>query len=134
MSCKFCVGLFDKGYKMHWNMRSNYIDDNFCEKVLNDTCENCQECNVSYILNGWKGKETGYTYIQCDYKFDNGDIVMWNFTEPLNINYCPYCGKQLSDSLIRHEDIGNHITDIEDDKGESWDYENYKIIKELNIK
>ena len=134
MSCKFCEGLFNKEYEMTWNMRSSYADDNFCEKVLNDTCEDCHECNIKYILRGRKVKDTGRAYIQCDYKFDNGDIIIWNSTEPLNINYCPYCGKRLADNLVRYEDIGNHISDTENDKGESWDYENYKIMKELNLK
>jgi hypothetical protein len=133
MSCKFCEGLFDEEYKMIWNMRSSYADDNFCEKVLNNTCENCQECNVDYILNGWKSKETGNTYIQCNYKFNNGDIIMWNYTEPLRINYCPYCARQLANDLVNYEDIGNHISDIENDKCESWNYEDYKIKKEFNI-
>ena len=129
MSCKFCEGIFNKEYEMRWNMRSCYADDNFCEKILNNTCENCQECNVDYILNGWKSKETGNTYIQCNYKFNNGDIIIWNYTEPLKINYCPYCARQLANDLVNYEDIGNHISDIESSQGESWDYETYKIEK-----
>lgn len=131
--CKFCEGLFDKEYDMRWNMRSNYADDNFCEKVLNDSCENCTQCSINYTLRGRKIDETGHVYIQCDYKFDNGDIVMWNSTEPLNINYCPYCGRKLADNLVNYEDIGNHVADIEDKENESWDYESYKIEKEFNI-
>lgn len=133
MSCKFCEGLFDEEYKMYWNMRSSCIDDNFCEKVLNNTCENCIECKTNYILSGRKNNDTGHAYIQCDYKFNNGYIVIWNFTEPLNINYCPYCGRRLAKNLVKYEDIGNHISDIENEKGESWDYEDYKIRKEFNI-
>ena len=134
MSCKFCEGLFDEGYKMIWNMRSSYAEDNFCEKVLNNTCENCTECNAEYYLQGWKNKQTGHASISCNYKFSNGDIVIWNFTEPLNINYCPYCGKRLADNLVRYEDMGDHISDIESNQGESWDYEDYKIRKKFNIK
>ena len=113
MSCKFCVGLFDEEYEMRWNMRSCYADDNFCEKVLNNTCENCEECSINYFLRGRKNKETGNAYIQCDYHFNNGDIVIWNSTEPLNINYCPYCVKRLTDNLVNYEDIGNHIIDMD---------------------
>ena len=133
MSCKFCEGLFDEEYKMIWNMRSSYVDDNFCEKVLNNTCENCTECNAEYYLQGWKNEQTGHTSISCNYKFSNGNIVIWNSTEPLCINYCPYCGRQLAKNLVKYEDIGNHITDIEDDNGEDWDYESYKIGKEFGI-
>lgn len=131
--CKFCEGLFEKEFEMHWNMRSQYTDDNFCEKILNDSCENCSECNIRYRLRGRKISETGHAYIQCDYKFDNGYVVMWNSTEPLNINYCPYCGRQLAENLVNYEDIGDYISDIEDDKNESWDYESYKIEKEFNL-
>ena len=133
MCCKFCEGLFDKEYKMNWSMRNSYADDNFCEKVLGNTCENCTECSVRYFLTGSISKETGRAWITCDYKFDNGDIMIGNFTEPLYINYCPYCGRQLAKNLVKYEDIGNHITDIEDDNGEDWDYESYKIEKEFGI-
>ena len=129
--CKFCEGLFEKEYEMHWSMRSQYADDNLCEKLLNDSCDNCQECNIEYKLRGRKLEDTGHSYIQCDYKFTNGDVIMWNSTEPLNINYCPYCGKQLSDKLIDLDDIGNHIVDIIDNNNESWYYESYKIEKEF---
>ena len=54
-------------------------------------------------------------------------------TEPLNINYCPYCGRQLAENLVNYENIGDYISDIEDDKNESWDYESYKIEKEFNL-
>ena len=129
--CKFCEGLFEEEYEIHWNMRSQYADDNLCEKLFNDSCSNCQECNIEYKLRGRKLEDTGHSYIQCDYKFTNGDVIMWNSTEPLNINYCPYCGKQLSDKLIDLDDIGNHIVDIIDNNNESWDYESYKIEKEF---
>lgn len=127
--CKFCEGLFDKEYEMQWNMRSKYADDNFCEKVLEDTCENCKQCNMSYVLMGRKVKETGHVYISCSYKFDNGDIVMWNSTEPLNINYCPYCGRQLAKNLVDYNDIGDHIYDMQDEEGNSWDYDAYKLVE-----
>ena len=52
--CKFCEGLFEEEFEMHWNMRSQYTDDNFCEKILNDSCENCSECNIRYRLRGRK--------------------------------------------------------------------------------
>lgn len=129
--CKFCEGLFEKKYKMNWNMRSSYSDDNFCEKVLNDSCENCSQCNIHYSLSGGKIEETRHAYIQCEYEFNNGDIVMKNFTEPLNINYCPYCGKKLTENMVKYEDIGDHISCIEDGNGNSWDYDNYKTCKDI---
>lgn len=128
--CKFCEGLFERGHGMEWNMRGEYADSNFCEKVLDNMCDNCDKCFVQYKLNGWKGINDNM-YIQCDYKFDNGNIVMWNSTEPLRINYCPYCGKQLSKDIIDCDDIGDHIIDIVDKNGDTWDYESYLSNKEV---
>lgn len=131
--CKFCEGLFDKEYEMEWCMRTSYADDNLCEKIFNDSCEKCNECNISYRLTGRRLKERKTNYINCSYKFTNGDITMWNSTEPLTINYCPYCGKQISENLVDLDDIGNHIVDIIDKNGDSWDYESYKLNKEFGL-
>lgn len=126
--CKFCEGLFDKGYKMEWNMRSEYADSNFCEKLFNYMCESCQECFTQYKIDGFTSNENAY--IVCDYKFTNGDITMWNSTEPLRINYCPYCGKRISKDIIDLDSIGNHIVDIvTNENGDTWDYESYKLDK-----
>ncbi len=127
--CKFCEGLFKEGHEIIWNMRNEYCDSNFCEKIFNNECSSCSECSIFYKLRGWKNEQSKKASIQCEYKFDNGEIVMWNFTEPLNINYCPYCGKQLSEKKIDFDDIGSHVVDMEDKNGESWDYELYKIVK-----
>lgn len=126
--CKFCEGLFDKDYKMEWNTRSEYADSNFCEKVLNNECSKCKQCFTQYKLDGFISNEN--TYIVCDYKFTNGDIVMWNSTEPLRINYCPYCGKRISKDIIDLNSIEEHIVDIViNENGDSWDYESYKLDK-----
>ena len=127
--CKFCEGLFEENFEIRWNMRSEYADSNFCEKVLNCDCTNCSECSIYYKIRGWKNKQTEKASIQCDYKFDNGEIIMWNSTEPLSINYCPYCGKQLSDNKIDFDDISDHIVSMTDNNGDNWDYETYKVIK-----
>lgn len=128
--CKFCEGLFEKDCSMRWNMRSSYSDDNFCEKIF-DSCENCSQCNIHYILKGVKIEETGHVFINCEYTYTNGDIVMKNFTESLNINFCPYCGKQLAENMVKFEDIGEYIADIEDSSGNSWDYDSYESYKNL---
>lgn len=130
--CKFCEGLFDNRYSMEWLMRSSYADDNFCEKVFNDSCENCKECNHTYRLKGYKINNN--SMLINEYEFNNGDIKIWNSSEALHINYCPYCGKQISKDIVKYDDIHNHVSDIYDNDGDSWDYENYTILKELGFR
>lgn len=112
--CKFCEGLFKKQSTIEWNMRNEYDDSNFCEKVFHGTCENCIRCLVKYNLNGYIHNDNAY--IQCEYKFTNGFITMRNNTEPLRINYCPYCGAQLSTQPIDFSEIGSHIVNMIDKK------------------
>lgn len=127
--CKFCEGIFKEGCKMQWNMRSSYADDNFCDKVMNSECGNCEKCSMEYKPSGFMMPDTKGCYIDCEYKFDNGNIVMWNFTEPLRINYCPFCGKALSDEMVDMNDISSHICDIVDNNEEAWDYDEYSALK-----
>lgn len=121
--CKFCENVFDKGYDMKWNMRTSFSDDNFCEKVLEDTCDNCKKCNTMYKLNGGYREESDQAYLSCEYKFDNGDIIMHNFTEELPINFCPYCGKQLVKNITDFDDIGSHKAEIVDENNKSLNYD-----------
>ena len=133
--CKFCDGLFREDKEIIWSMRNNYADDNFCEKVLGDDCEKCEQCKVEYRLKGYKLEENDNCYMYCSYKFDNGDILMWNSTETLQINYCPYCGKQLSKNMINFDDIGDWEVDMIDPKtNEPWDYQNYLLENKLKDK
>ena len=121
--CKFCENVIDKGYDMKWNMRASISDDNFCEKVLEDRCENCKKCDTIYKLNGGYIDDSDQVYLRCEYKFDNGDIIMHNFTEPLPINFCPYCGKQLVENIINFDDIGSHKAEIVDENNKSLNYD-----------
>lgn len=105
--CNFCDKLFKQNSEMQWNMRSEYSDSNFCEKVLNNNCSDCDECFTQYKLSGYIHNNNAY--ICCDYKYTNGDIMMWNYTESLPINHCPYCGKQLSKDIVDFNSIGSHI-------------------------
>lgn len=114
--CKFCEGLFDSGHKVEWHMRSEYADDNFCEKIFNNSCENCEKCNTKYILKGYLFDNQAY--IICDYNFTNGDILIWNSTESLPINYCPYCGRKISKNIINFTYISDYIVKIINKEGD----------------
>ena len=114
--CKFCEGLFNDKREVEWYMRSEYADDNFCEKVFNNSCDNCKKCSNQYILKGYLFDNRAY--IVCDYKFTNGDILMWNSTEPLPVNYCPYCGRKLSKSIIDFNNIGGNAINMLDKEGD----------------
>lgn len=129
--CKFCEGIFDKNYDMEWNMRTSFADDNFCEKVFEDSCDNCEQCCIEYKLNGRYISESDHAYLTCEYKFDNGDIKMHNFTEILPINFCPYCGRQLVNNLVNFDDVNHNRFEIIDENNDPWDYETYKHIKDF---
>lgn len=111
--CKFCEGLFKEKKEIIWEMRNSYADDNFCEKILNDNCEECKMCDISYRLTGWYLNKV--PYIMCSYKFNNGDILMWNSTESLPINYCPYCGEKINlDKMVDFNNIGSYVVNMID--------------------
>ena len=48
---------------------------------------------------------------------------MHNFTEPLPINFCPYCGKQLVENIIDFDDIGSHKAEIVDENNKLLNYD-----------
>lgn len=130
--CKFCESIINKSRNIEWFQRSRYADDNFCEKVLKDNCSNCKECTETFELDGWMSE--GNMFLINKYERTNGDIKIHSSSESLHINYCPYCGKQVSKDIIDFDDMYQNVIEVYNLDGSTYDYEMDKFIESLNNK
>lgn len=127
--CKFCESIMNKDKTMVWESRNRYADDNFCEKVLDDSCDNCSECTEKFILRSYNYE--GNTMLVNEFEKTNGDIKIHLSSESLHINFCPYCGKQISKDIKDFNNIHEHIISIFNLDGSIYDYEMDKFIEEV---
>ena len=115
--CKFCDDLKWRQYSVAY--RSSFADDNFCElvspvlytnedgdlEVIGSDCENCNGCAQTDI----------FTLTACDtriglqFQRDANDAHIGQFSEMFHINFCPFCGKWISEEIIPFEKI-RHIS------------------------
>lgn len=121
--CKFCDNLDWREYSVAY--RSEFADDNFCElaspvfyknefgemEVIDTDCGNCNGCQQTDI----------FRLIACDtrigfqFRRDANNVHIGQFSEMFHINYCPFCGKQISKDIIPFEKAG-YIKSVEQEK------------------
>lgn len=89
--CEFC-----KDYNRHIAyrvpVRNTYADDNLCEILMDDNCEDCDGCmdeNYHFTLYKWQDM------ISFGLVRKIGDAICAPTSEGIMINYCPWCGKKL---------------------------------------
>lgn len=112
--CEFCDALINNK-KINWLVRSDYASDNFCEYINDSNCELCQQCDRQFSITSWdydNGKYISLDFLgKCTDK--NGtDVIIHPFTESLRFNYCPICGKQISEYV--KTELSYHKIEIED--------------------
>lgn len=97
--CKFCEALLGKKTIL-WSERSYMSDDNFCENVCNYwDCDNCGGCDKagfalsSYILDG-------EVRVSVEYYRSGYGTTVHPFSECMPFNFCPFCGKQISEVIV----------------------------------
>lgn len=111
--CKFCDNLINgTKNKLMWNVRSTYAHDNvyeFMEELNGYEFVNDQStfCLAGHIYEG--NVRVGVEYEEV-LKGDNiGEIFISPFTEYVQFNYCPMCGKQISKDIKGFTGDGNAI-------------------------
>ena len=121
--CQFCDSLLDRKKKMKLLVRSTFAEDDICE-VLNDSdCNLCDDCGMSFGIEGYKVNNNFYISIDYEQKIRlNNDkvAIIKPFSESIHVNYCPICGTQLSEHIL--DLIHQSEFKIVIDEGE-WFYE-----------
>jgi len=116
--CEFCESLMDKEKEIIWSVRSIMANDNICEFVNENNCESCGGCEMYFTLSGVK-YEDGEVYVDIAYtqklKSKYGkEVIIRPFSEGIQWNFCPICGKQISKAIKSWEDYYEHQISIDD--------------------
>ena len=102
--CKFCDDLKWKTYIVP--ERTTSADDNQCEfgspliydgEIIDSTCEDCIGCakeNMHFGLKVWEN------YLSLQYVHRIKKLVVEPYSEAIRINFCPWCGRSLTDKLV----------------------------------
>lgn len=115
--CEFCESLIDNRKEVIWNVRSTYADHNICEYINDNNCGACNRCEMEFILKGYKYNED--IYVSAEYNqvvFDNegNEVVVRPFTEGMQWNFCPVCGKQVSKNIKTFDKYYHNQIEIRD--------------------
>lgn len=114
--CRFCKGLFEEDRKLLWGVRSTMGDDNVCEFVNGDTYNPKDECIMDFELGGARGKDMcarlTLFYKQVIRRHDGVTVSIRPFSEPIQVNYCPFCGDQVSSSVKDPNDYSDYLIDL----------------------
>ncbi len=130
--CKFCECLIDNTKDILLSSRSRLSIDNTCEIIADDDCSNCKDgCNEYFKLGGSVSNDN--VSIQVCFHKEVKDIIIAPFSELLHINYCPFCGEQISKDIKDFNDLYNHIIDVYNKDGSSYDWEMNEFLKSLDI-
>lgn len=97
--CDFCKDLNYREIKI--SIRTTLADDNICDFVspdeygINHSCEDCDGCledNNYFSITTWEDN----LYIKYYHKIK--DVVIAPISARFKINFCPMCGKKISDN------------------------------------
>lgn len=115
--CDFCEAL-NKSNKIIWNVRSHMADDNVCEYINDLDCSQCKNCNESFSLSAHQYEDN--TYVGVDYEKIIADgkgeeVKIMPFSETIQFNYCPICGKQISKTIKDWDEYYSHQIYIEEE-------------------
>lgn len=98
--CEFCENF--KAYKKYGvAIRNAYADDDLCQVLRNNNCEDCDGCTDE------KFHFTLYRYhdmISFAYIQEIPECTIAQTSEHLKINYCPWCGQKMTDELVSFEE------------------------------
>lgn len=103
--CEFCESLVDTNKKINWMVRSTFADDNIIE-IINDN-ERIESDVSDFEIYGYTREDKAFLGIGYRQEIDiegKDTIIISPFSETIQINYCPICGQQISDKLIKPEE------------------------------
>lgn len=105
--CKFCGNLEYRNYIVPY--RTNSADDNQCEFgspmfyddiLLDSDCSDCNGCatkNCHFGLTAWDN------FLQLFYVRRIKNLIIEPYSERIQINFCPWCGRSLTDEPVDFE-------------------------------
>jgi len=97
--CEFCDNLEYKSITIP--VRTSMADDNVCEVVTGDDCSKCNHgCadeNNYFEITTWEDN------LSLSYCHKIGKLTIYPVSTRFNINFCPMCGKRISEKL--HEEL-----------------------------
>lgn len=115
--CEFCDSLTDNTKKITWQVRSTYADDNICEFVNDENCDVCEGCKMWFKIDGYDydgNAFIGITYNQELTSTDGKQVIIRPFSESIQFNFCPICGKQISKEVKEFEKYYQHQISIDE--------------------
>jgi hypothetical protein len=102
--CKFCENITDEKSEFIWVVRNAGAEDNICEFVNNNTCDECNGCaNLKFGIRGYNidgNVRVGISFYQNILSYRNEDVVINPYSETQQFNFCPFCGKQISKDVV----------------------------------
>lgn len=104
--CEFCDNITNRDKEIRWLVRSTYAEDNICEFANGHNCDDCNDCNMKFVLSGYTYNDNVMVGIDYEHRlktYKGKDVIIHPFSESMQFNYCPICGKQIS----------KHIRDFE---------------------
>lgn len=112
--CDFCDVLTSSNYekKINWSARSVFADDNISEILGDDYLED-YSCFKMYGYNHEENIYVGVEYRQELSKNGREIVIISPFSETVQFNFCPICGKQISRTVKKFEEYSDYIISIE---------------------
>lgn len=97
--CEFCDNQLQHK-KIMIPVRNTYADDNVCEKIMDGYCEDCDGCmDNNYHFTLYKYDDI----LSIGFHRKISDVIISPTSETLQIKYCPWCGKKLTDEEVGFE-------------------------------
>lgn len=118
--CAFCETLMQESHKQNeikWSVRSTFADDNVEEALSCEYKKDWLENFSAFKIYGYEYEDD--IYVGIDYRKElteknGGRCVISPFSEGVQFNYCPMCGKQISKNIKSFEDYSPHIIYIDE--------------------
>jgi len=102
--CKFCDNITNSKLEFSWLVRNTGADDNICEFVNNNICDDCSGCaNMEFGIQGYNiggNIHIGISFYQNILSLKSENVITNPYSETQQFNFCPFCGKQISKDII----------------------------------
>lgn len=122
--CDFCDALSTSTFKekeIIWNVRSTFADDNIVDMLDVDYSGDYLEDYAAFKLYGHN--RDGNIFVGVEYRQEISNriqskekVVISPFSETIQFNFCPICGKQISNNVKEFKDYYHNQIHIEDNK------------------
>lgn len=119
--CEFCDVLTSDRYtkKIQWNTRSTFADENI-EEVLEEKSKYSERWIENYSgfeMDSYIHEGNIFVGIQYRKEISNNKqeiAIISPFSETIQFNFCPICGKQISENVKEFKDYYYNQISIEE--------------------